>query len=81
MTRLAAFIGSRFPRSELLERFSDRVIYAMPTTSISSPADVFRPLEESKSSPLDECYVTLVLLLVPTFLISHGVGILGESEI
>ena len=48
MNKLKSFITVQYPLHVILESFSDRILYAMPTDSITSPAQVFGPIEQSE---------------------------------
>lgn len=50
MSRLMEFVSSELPQSEVIERFSDRILYTLPTSSITTPAHVFRSMELSMLS-------------------------------
>jgi len=56
LNKLKSFITEQYPRTAILESFSDRILYAMPTDSISSPAQVFGPIEQNKDELMIEEY-------------------------
>ena len=55
MTRLKEFVNETFPQSAVIEEFSDRIQFAMPSTVVKSPGEVFGPLEESKYIIISVC--------------------------
>ncbi|XP_067940214.1 cholesterol transporter ABCA5-like isoform X2 [Watersipora subatra] len=50
MDRLKAFVEQTFHESVVIEEFADRIQYAMPAKVVSSPGQVFGPIEENKES-------------------------------
>jgi len=62
MRRLKEFIEREYRDCSVIEEFSDRIQYAMPMDSVSSPSQVFGPLEQRES--LSVLYSSISTLLV-----------------
>jgi len=56
MGRLKEFIEREYRDCSVIEEFSDRIQYAMPIDSVSSPSQVFGPLEQRESTSVSILY-------------------------